>query len=67
MQKQVAEMTNLSNLRRDRDYYIIEIQDIELRIQQLKKSLNVCSTPLFILQISDKVQALTQGIGSATQ
>lgn len=41
MKKQINEMTYLTNMRKDKDFLVIDIQDTELRITQLKKSLGV--------------------------
>lgn len=41
MKRQINEMTNLANMRKDRDYLNEDIQDMEVRITQLKKLLNV--------------------------
>ena len=42
MRKQIDEMKNLANLRKERDYLNLDIQEMELRITQLKKYLGVC-------------------------
>lgn len=41
MRKQIDEMINLANLRKERDYLNLDIQEMELRITQLKKYLGV--------------------------
>ena len=41
MRKQIDEMINLANLRKERDYLNLDIQEMELRITSLKKYLGV--------------------------
>ena len=41
MKRQINEMTNLANMRKERDYLNEDIQDTELRITQLKKVLGI--------------------------
>ncbi len=41
MRKQIDEMINLANLRKEKDYLHLDIQEMELRITQLKKYLGV--------------------------
>jgi len=41
MKKQINEMTTLANMRKEKDFLVIDIQDTELRITQLKKLLGV--------------------------
>ena len=41
MQQQIEEMTALSQRRQERDSVLLQIQDQEVRIAQLKKALGV--------------------------
>ncbi len=39
MRKQIEEMINLANLRKEKDYLTLDIQEMEIRIRQLRKDL----------------------------
>eukprot|EP00347_Sterkiella_histriomuscorum_P009313 403341682 len=56
MKKQIEEMIQLGNLRRERDQVMIDIQEQELRITQLKKYLG----------ITDKNKSQTRKLGPAS-
>lgn len=71
MKRQINEMTNLANMRRDRDYLNEDIQDTELRITQLKKVLGINdklpgSIGLAILKDNHDKGVLKKGHSSGT-
>ena len=41
MRKQIDEMINLADLRKEKDYLNVDIQEMEMRISKLKRELQV--------------------------